>query len=298
MVVRWRPESAPNAERFAPCRASGRYHRTRVRIPAGTAWSYASAVEPDATAEVGGERPGNGEKDLAKFAQAIREMAQGGSNALGDVTIAAGTTSTTVLGHTLHRGRKGRPLPTLAGLGRRDGLAGRDAARGFVLGHDAGRVIAPSVTRSGGPDASDDLRSEPSRTMPSGDTGLRSRAAWRHRPYRDLLALSADAAVSPANSFGMMDGGIDLAYSRKWGWGVQAHLQALIAATPMRELLVGEALIVPTGDPAIRFCISAPTMRLPGPILDRSTSSLPARPRSSPRGPRSSSTSSCQAWGR
>lgn len=51
--VRWRPESAPNFERFAPCRASGRYHRTRVRIPAGTAWSYASAVEPDATAEGG-----------------------------------------------------------------------------------------------------------------------------------------------------------------------------------------------------------------------------------------------------
>ena len=84
----------------------------------------------------------------------------------------------------------------------------------------------------------------------------------------DLLALQADAAVSPANSFGMMDGGIDLAYSRKWGWGVQEHLRALIEARPMGELLVGEALIVPTGDPAIRFCISAPTMRVPGPIHD------------------------------
>lgn len=49
--VRWRGEAPPNFERFAPCRASGRYHRARVRIPAGTAWSYASGVEPDATAE-------------------------------------------------------------------------------------------------------------------------------------------------------------------------------------------------------------------------------------------------------
>ncbi|WP_430913908.1 macro domain-containing protein [Methylobacterium sp. sgz302541] len=36
----------------------------------------------------------------------------------------------------------------------------------------------------------------------------------------------------------------------------------------MHELLVGEALIVPTGGDAIPFCISAPTMRVPGPILD------------------------------
>ncbi|MBA9067422.1 O-acetyl-ADP-ribose deacetylase (regulator of RNase III) [Methylobacterium sp. RAS18] len=84
----------------------------------------------------------------------------------------------------------------------------------------------------------------------------------------DLLALQADAAVSPANSFGMMDGGIDLSFSQKWGWGVQEHLRALIAARPMEELLVGEALIVPTGDLDIRFCISAPTMRVPGPIHD------------------------------
>jgi len=48
---RLRDETAPNAEGFAPCHASGRYHRARVRIPAGTAWSYASAVEPDAGKE-------------------------------------------------------------------------------------------------------------------------------------------------------------------------------------------------------------------------------------------------------
>ncbi|ACB27631.1 hypothetical protein [Methylobacterium radiotolerans] len=49
--VRWLPETAPTVERIAPTRASGRYHRARVRIPAGTTWSYVSAIEPDATAE-------------------------------------------------------------------------------------------------------------------------------------------------------------------------------------------------------------------------------------------------------
>lgn len=52
-LVRWRPESAPNHARFAPARASGRYHRARVRIPAGTAWTYAAGIEPDATGEGG-----------------------------------------------------------------------------------------------------------------------------------------------------------------------------------------------------------------------------------------------------
>lgn len=49
--VRWRNETAPNLERFAPCHASGRYHRARIRIPADVMWSYASGVEPDATSE-------------------------------------------------------------------------------------------------------------------------------------------------------------------------------------------------------------------------------------------------------
>ena len=28
----------------------------------------------------------------------------------------------------------------------------------------------------------------------------------------------ADAIVSPANSFGFMDGGIDMVYSKRFGW--------------------------------------------------------------------------------
>jgi len=36
------------------------------------------------------------EKDLKKFAQAVQQLAQGRSNAAGSVTLAAGTTATTV----------------------------------------------------------------------------------------------------------------------------------------------------------------------------------------------------------
>jgi hypothetical protein len=50
---RARPESRPNAERFAPCRASGRYHNARIRISAGDQWTYAQAVEPDLRAAEG-----------------------------------------------------------------------------------------------------------------------------------------------------------------------------------------------------------------------------------------------------
>ena len=40
-----------------------------------------------------------------------------------------------------------------------------------------------------------------------------------------ILELSCDAVVSPANSFGFMDGGIDMLYSRHFGWQVQERLQ-------------------------------------------------------------------------
>ncbi|KAB7782164.1 hypothetical protein [Methylorubrum populi] len=49
--IAYRPETAPTVERFAPCRVSARIHRARIRIPAGTAWTYAVGIEPDATRE-------------------------------------------------------------------------------------------------------------------------------------------------------------------------------------------------------------------------------------------------------
>lgn len=86
--------------------------------------------------------------------------------------------------------------------------------------------------------------------------------------HGDLSNLDVDAVVSPANSFGFMDGGIDHAYSTLFGWKVQADLQDRLALLPFGELLVGQALILPTGYSRIPWLISAPTMRVPKQIFD------------------------------
>src|SRR5262245_65161566 len=77
-----------------------------------------------------------------------------------------------------------------------------------------------------------------------------------------ILDLSVDAVVSPANSFGFMDGGIDHLYSHHFGWEVQTRLQELIRLRHHGELIVGSAEIVATGNDRIPHVIAAPTMRV------------------------------------
>jgi O-acetyl-ADP-ribose deacetylase (regulator of RNase III) len=79
----------------------------------------------------------------------------------------------------------------------------------------------------------------------------------------DITTLGCDAVVSPANSFGFMDGGLDYALSERFGWDLEKRLQKMIKALPMGELLIGQALLLETGDKTIPFLISAPTMRIP-----------------------------------
>ena len=79
----------------------------------------------------------------------------------------------------------------------------------------------------------------------------------------DILEVEADAIVSPANSFGCMDGGLDYALSEKFGWDLEVELQKKIKKLPEGELLVGKALIIETGTKGIPYLISAPTMRVP-----------------------------------
>lgn len=93
----------------------------------------------------------------------------------------------------------------------------------------------------------------------------------------DILDQKVDAVVSPANSFGFMDGGIDLAYSTRFGWDVQRQVQQAIRRDFEGELLVGQALVVPTGDPDIPHVIAAPTMRVPMQIADPSAVRLATR---------------------
>jgi len=78
-----------------------------------------------------------------------------------------------------------------------------------------------------------------------------------------ITDLEVDAVVSPANSFGFMDGGIDAVYLDHFGAVIQTRVRRDIAEHHHGELLVGDALIVPTDDRRIPFLIAAPTMRVP-----------------------------------
>lgn len=79
----------------------------------------------------------------------------------------------------------------------------------------------------------------------------------------DFFSLPTDCIVSPSNSFGYMDGGLDYAISMKLGWKVQEKLQKQIQEKYNGELLVGQSELVETDHPDIPYLISAPTMRVP-----------------------------------
>lgn len=84
----------------------------------------------------------------------------------------------------------------------------------------------------------------------------------------DIFDEPADAIVSPANSFGFMDGGIDLVYSLRFGWSLETRLREVLRAEHDGELPVGQAVIVETGDVAFPLLVSAPTMRVPMNVSD------------------------------
>ena len=78
-----------------------------------------------------------------------------------------------------------------------------------------------------------------------------------------ILSISADAVVSPANSFGYMDGGLDLHLSEQLGWKIQNKLIKEIKDLPMRELLIGQSLTLRIDNKDFKYLISVPTMRVP-----------------------------------
>lgn len=82
----------------------------------------------------------------------------------------------------------------------------------------------------------------------------------------DILELADNTIVSPANSYGYMDGGIDLLYTNHFGLKPQTEIQKLISMREEGFLPVGSAVLVETGDNKIPYMISAPTMFTPGPV--------------------------------
>lgn len=121
-------------------------------------------------------------------------------------------------------------------------------------------------------------------TLAALDPGLH--AAWQ-RAFVDvpdvecvignILDRRADAIVSPANSFGFMDGGLDLVYSQFFGWNVEARVRRELLKHHDGELAVGQAVIVETDHERFPWLISAPTMRVPMNVAETTNAMLAFR---------------------
>jgi O-acetyl-ADP-ribose deacetylase (regulator of RNase III) len=86
---------------------------------------------------------------------------------------------------------------------------------------------------------------------------------------QNILTVAADALAVPANAFGFTDGGVDMAISKEiFDWRLQDRLRGVIESEYYGELLVGQALVMPTGSTRFRHVIVAPTMRIPSDISD------------------------------
>lgn len=79
----------------------------------------------------------------------------------------------------------------------------------------------------------------------------------------DIFSVKADVFVSPANSFGYMDGGIDLYFVTQLGWSLEDKAKIAAIEQPFGEMLIGSAVHIMTGDVNRPHMIMAPTMRTP-----------------------------------
>jgi O-acetyl-ADP-ribose deacetylase (regulator of RNase III) len=77
------------------------------------------------------------------------------------------------------------------------------------------------------------------------------------------LVKEFDCLVSPANSFGLMDGGIDLAIRNYFGMKVQYNVQKRIQKDFYGEQPIGTSIIVFTENEYHPFLAHTPTMRVP-----------------------------------
>lgn len=72
-----------------------------------------------------------------------------------------------------------------------------------------------------------------------------------------------DCMVSPANSFGLMDGGIDGAFTEYFGEQLMRRVQQRILDDFLGEQPVGTSFIIETNHPKHPFLAHTPTMRVP-----------------------------------
>ena len=75
-----------------------------------------------------------------------------------------------------------------------------------------------------------------------------------------------DCMVSAANSFGLMDGGVDLAIIRYFGLELMDAVQERILRDYRGEQPVGSSFIISTGHAHHPYLAHTPTMRVPMPV--------------------------------
>lgn len=80
--------------------------------------------------------------------------------------------------------------------------------------------------------------------------------------HGDLISVAENTVVSPANGEGLMDGGIDAAYSAALP-GVEQLVRDAIARRPEGFLPVGGAVLVPVSHARIEYVLAAATMLAP-----------------------------------
>lgn len=76
-----------------------------------------------------------------------------------------------------------------------------------------------------------------------------------------------ECVVSPANSFGLMDGGYDLVLTNWYGNQLQKRVQEYIIKNFLGEQPVGTSFIIPTNKDN-QYLIHTPTMRTPEMVTD------------------------------
>lgn len=88
-----------------------------------------------------------------------------------------------------------------------------------------------------------------------------------HRGFFEQLD-NIDCLVSPANSFGLMDGGMDQAITNYFGNQLQERVQEYIIKEYYGEQPVGTSFVIETNNDKIKYLAHTPTMRVPKIIKD------------------------------
>ena len=94
---------------------------------------------------------------------------------------------------------------------------------------------------------------------------------WAFKSFEEVEILNQkfetvaeyDCMVSAANSFGLMDGGVDLAIINYFGKELEARVQRHILTHYNGEQPIGSSFIIETGHAAHPWLAHTPTMRVP-----------------------------------